>query len=274
MLSIYAKEQPAFFQAAMESVQKQSWPPDQIVLVCDGPLTPELENVINEIARDTGDRLHIIRRPRNEGLGPALNAGLSECRHDFVARMDTDDIACPQRCEKQLAFMRKNELDLCSGTVWEFTDSITHLEGCRQLPQEHAELLRYAKRRNPMNHPCVMFRKQAVEKAGGYRHMPFFEDYDVWVRMIQTGAKLGNSPEIFGYMRAGGDMYRRRGGVAYCRSINRFFKELKDSGFISYRQYMENLALRYAVSLLPNRLREIFYKRTLRGCAKGRRNDG
>lgn len=264
LMSIYAREKPAFFLAAMESIRNQTLPPDEIVLVCDGALTKELETAIAQAAIRFHDQLKIIRLENHVGLGAALNEGLKACHNEYVARMDTDDIACPDRCERQLSYMLQNNLSLCSGTIAEFYDDPNRITSLRRLPEGHDALVQFAKRRNPMNHPCTMFQKTSVEAVGGYRNMMLFEDYDLWVRMIQNGAKLGNCPWVLTLMRTGAGMYGRRGGRDYCRCIFRFFDSLYKNKFITRREFLENVMLRCAVSLTPVRLRSLFYRNVLR----------
>ena len=104
LMSVYAKENAAYFSDAVESMLHQSCPPDQFVLVCDGPLTPGLDEAIQRFtASRDGGLFRVLRLPENVGLGRALQAGLPLCDHDLVARMDSDDLALPLRKEHQLA---------------------------------------------------------------------------------------------------------------------------------------------------------------------------
>ena len=125
--------------------------------------------------------------------------------------MDSDDIACKDRCEKQLRVLEEG-IDIVSGTVVEFEKDILHCKAKRTLPLSKEEILKFAGRRNPFNHPCVMYRKEAVEKAGGYQHIYLFEDYYLWVRMLRKGCKGYNVQEVILDMRTGNGMYDRRGG--------------------------------------------------------------
>lgn len=264
LMSVYAKENPIFFREAMASVLEQTLVPNQIVLVCDGPLTEELNRAALDMQAAIQDRLLIIRLKKNSGLGIALNEGIKHCTNEYIARMDTDDLARPDRFEKQIAFMSEHELDLCSGTVQEFSGQRENRTGIRKLPITHEEIVRYAKRRNPMNHPAVMMKKDAVEAAGGYRHMPLFEDYDLWIRMLQSGAKAGNLRDVLLDMRSGKGMYQRRGGVAYLKNTSQFFENLYLSGFISKFIYCQNVLIRSVVSVVPNVVRAFIYQKMLR----------
>ena len=99
LMSVYAKERPEFLRLSTESMLAQTVKTNNFVLVCDGPLTPELDAIVAELQQKHGDLFHVIRLETNQGLAHALNRGLRECKNELVARMDSDDIAVPDRCE-------------------------------------------------------------------------------------------------------------------------------------------------------------------------------
>ena len=127
--------------------------------------------------------------------------------------MDTDDIAMPERFEKQLAVFKKYpDIDVVGAWINEFEDNVSNIKSVRKLPELPDDIRQFAKRRNPINHPVVMFRKSAVLAAGGYRHFPLFEDYYLWIRMLMNGAKFYNIQESLLYFRFSPEMFKRRGG--------------------------------------------------------------
>ena len=103
LISVYKKERPEYLHAALKSMTGQSWRPSEIVLVFDGPLTTELAADLEDI--EFQGLLKTVRREQNAGLGAALAKGLPECSCEWVARMDSDDIAASDRCEKQLRYL-------------------------------------------------------------------------------------------------------------------------------------------------------------------------
>lgn len=262
LMSVYKAENPDHLNESIESIMAQTMPPQEFVLVCDGPLSNDLDSVIEKYQHNFPDRMRILRLKENRGLGVALNEGLRVCQNEWIVRMDSDDIAFVDRCEKQIKFAKENMLDVSSAWVKEF-DNDRRVSGLRKVPASH-KIEIYAHKRNPMNHPCVIYRKSQLVKVGGYRDIPKFEDYDLWVRMLQNGAKMGNIQEPLLYMRAGEDLYRRRAGLKYCRDIMRFWREMRRIGFSSRREYAFNVFSRCTVSLLPNRVRQIIYKQRLR----------
>ena len=161
LLSLYAKESPTFLASSLDSIFHQTLLPDEIILVKDGPLTVELDAIVSDYAARY-PILKVIPLPQNQGLGKALNEGLKHCSYDIVARMDTDDISKPDRFEKQIAVFRKHpELDLVGAWIDEFEEDIHHVISTRKLPERHEDVMSYATRRNPINHPVVMFSASA-----------------------------------------------------------------------------------------------------------------
>ncbi|MDO4265803.1 MAG: glycosyltransferase [Eubacteriales bacterium] len=265
LMPVYKGENAACFRVALESMLKQSVAPAEIVLVCDGPLTEELEKELETFQVCIPELLHLVRLPENQGIGKALAAGVQECSCELIARMDSDDIALPERCELQLeAFRNSTKLSLCSGTIAEFREDPQKTEALRCLPETQTEILRYAKRRNPMNHMAVMMRRSAVLAAGNYHDVKGAEDYDLWVRMLQNGAEAENLPQVLVYARIGNGMIARRGGIAYIRSAIALQQSFLKSGFISYPEFLTNCLIRIGIGLMPNGFRERFYRRNLR----------
>ena len=264
LMSVYYKEKAEYLRTAMESMWNQTIPTDDFVLVCDGPLTQELDHVIKDMEQ-AHPELHIIRLEENKGLGNALNIGIRQCKNELVARMDSDDISRANRCEKQLSvFSLFPEISICSGTVEEFSESRSRVEARRVLPEKQEDILAFAKKRNPFNHPCVMYKKSDVEAAGSYQVFYRVEDYYLWIRMLRMGFEGYNIQEPLLWMRAGSDMYKRRGGWKFAQSQIKLFRYMKDTSFINGRQYAENIVLRCAASVIPNALREKAFKMFVR----------
>lgn len=265
LMSVYKKEKPMFLRAAMDSIWNQTVATDDFVLVCDGPLTDALNEVVSDMEAAHCGTLHVVRLEKNGGLGNALNIGIQQCRNELVARMDSDDISRPDRCERQLAvFAEHPDVSICSGIVEEFTTSPAIIEAKRVPPETQEEILAFARKRNPFNHPCVMYKKSAVEAAGGYQDFYLLEDYYLWVRMLMAGNQGYNLQEPLLWMRAGSDMYKRRAGWKYAKTQARLFRFMKDRGFIGNAQYIKSCMIRSGSSLAPNWLREIMFKTVLR----------
>lgn len=265
LMSVYYKENSEYLKQAIESIQAQTFPTDDFVLVCDGPLNQELDSVIKKKQQKMKNILNVVRLKKNAGLGNALNKGIQQCKNELVARMDSDDISYPDRCEKQLmVFNTYPEISVCSGIVEEFATNPKVVESRRVPPETQEEIREFAKVRNPFNHPCVMYKKPDVEAVGSYKDFYLLEDYYLWVRMIMAGYQGYNLQEPLLHMRAGTDMYMRRGGLKYAKTQEKLFRFMKNNGFISKGQYIKNCVIRGESSLAPNWLRKFVFEKVLR----------
>ncbi len=269
LMSVYRKEQASYFKQSILSMLRQSVPPDDFVIVCDGPLTKDLDAVIHEFTQICPNLFQIIRLAENRGLGIALQEGLAVCRHDLVARMDSDDISTPKRCEKQLAVFAEKDAAIVGGNIAEFTEEISFGETpraarVRKVPETNEEIRQFARRRNPFNHPSVMLRRSAVQKAGGYKDCKGFEDYYLWVRMLGMGMTGYNIQEILVYMRTDAGMYERRGSLSYAFLGLRARWRIHRTGYSGIADFLVSAGGQIAMSLVPVRLRTYFYGKFLR----------
>ena len=257
LMSIYFKENPDFFRLAIDSMIHQTITPDEIVLVEDGPLTSELYDVIEEYVVKYPNLIQIISFEKNLGLGLALNKGLEKCRNELVARMDTDDISRPDRCELQLLFFMKNpECSILGGQIEEFILSPDEVVGKRLVPETDAELKCYIKKRCPFNHMTVMFKKTAVLEAGNYQDWFWNEDYFLWIRMALNNYFFANLPETLVKVRVGKEMYSRRGGEKYFKSEVAIQRLMLEKGMINRLTFFDNCLKRFILQkMLPNTIR-------------------
>lgn len=264
LISVYKQEHSSYLTSCFDSIYRQSLKPTEIILVEDGPLTPELYDAIaNEKKRF--DNIISIKLAVNGGLGAALNAGMQHCHYDLIARMDTDDICHPQRFEKQVSFMQMHpEIDVLSSWIDEFDTTPDHIVSTRKIPETSEEIRVFGKIRNPINHPAVIFRKQAVTAVGGYQPFPLFEDYFLWARMLHRGAHFYNIQQPLLLFRRSPEMIRRRGGVKYAKSEVKFQLALYKLGYISYFRMIKNILIRYGIRIVPNNIRNWFYHHFLR----------
>ena len=265
LISVYDKEVPDFLRQSLDSVFNQTLTPNEVVIVEDGKLNDGLLSVINEI-KAKHDIIKIVPIEHNGGLGNALNIGLKHCSNEIIARMDSDDISKPNRFEKQVAEFEKDPaLDVISSWMEEFIhDPNETSKIIKKVPENNDEIFKFAKNRNPINHPTAMFKKSKVEECGGYQKFYLFEDYYLWTRMLKNGCKFKNRQESLLYFRTTNDTYSRRGGLTYLKSeikLQLFMHKIK---YINTVELIENIAIRSAVRLMPNNIGAFFYKRLLR----------
>lgn len=265
LMSVYKKENAEYFKQAMDSVINQTLKPEQIVLVRDGEVPELLQQTIDEYLQNYSELFTYVPIEQNGGLGSALNLGLTYCRNELVARMDTDDICVPDRFEKQVAFFKENpEIDIVGGNIAEFSESIEKIIDYRVVPKTQDEISKRIKTRSPLNHVTVMFKKTAVLNAGNYQPFHFVEDWYLWIRMYLSNYKFGNLDENLCFVRVT-DMSDRRGGYKYYKSLKEILKYMREKKMISYFSYTKSKMIRFGQTvLLPNKLRAWAYKIFLR----------
>ncbi|MBO5476572.1 MAG: glycosyltransferase [Clostridia bacterium] len=269
LMSVYYKENPEWLDLAINSMLNQTILTNDFVIIKDGPLTNELDDVINKYLLKYPNLFNIVALEKNVGLGAALKIGVEKCKNEWIARMDSDDYSIPTRCEKQLKRIIENpNLDIVGSCIAEFEDNIDNIRAYRILPENNEEILNFSKKRNPFGHPSVMLKKSKVIEAGNYESWHLCEDYELWVRMIENGAKCYNFKENLVYMRVNDNFYKRRGGIKYLKSILKLKTHLYRKRFFSFKQYFISSAAHIFICLLPNKIRVILYKKILRKSVK------
>lgn len=261
LISLYVKEKPDFLRLAIDSMLNQTVKPDEIVIVEDGPLNDELYAVLDEYK----GKISRIRNEKNLGLGRALNVGLKACRNELVARMDTDDISKPNRCEKQLKrFAERPELAIIGAWVDEFTVSPEQVVSTRVVPTDSDAIYNFAKKRSAFNHPVVMYRKSKVLEQGGYADMRRNQDVDLFGRMLFAGNKAENIGESLLWFRSNDDLAKRRKGWentwSYIDTIRRFW----EMGYSSFTDFAIIAVAQTGMYLMPVKLQHWVYKTFLR----------
>ena len=265
LMGVYHKDNPSWFKQSIESVINQSTPPDEFIILEDGKLTDELENVV--LSYEGKNNIRIIRFDENRGLGPVLADGVNLATNDLIARMDADDICAEGRFKKQLeVFGNNSNLCIVGGAVTEFTgDSIDNVISARTMPETNEEIYGYAHKRNPFAHPTVMFKKETILKAGNYRKCELFEDYDLWVRVLKNNNECYNIPQTLVYMRVNESFYKRRGGIKYIKKIIKFkYRLYKEEHFYSFPQFLFGAIGHAIVALVPSGIKKTIYLKYLR----------
>ena len=263
LISIYHKENPVWFREALDCVFAQTVQPSEIVLVEDGALPPEVYAVIDGYKRKY-PIFNIVKNETNLGLGLALSNGVIATKNDIIARMDTDDIAMPDRLEKEEAYMEAHpEVDVVGGAIREFNDEGT-IDRVKNMPKTQEEILEYVKVRNPLNHMTVMYRKDSILKAGNYKHFPFLEDYSLWSRMLSQGYQFRNMEDILVRARTSMELVKRRSGWDYYKDFQKLRKQQHELGITNTFEYIKAQVGTFVVLMMPGWMKEYSYKRFLR----------
>jgi glycosyltransferase involved in cell wall biosynthesis len=265
-ICVYGKDNADHFKIAMESIINQTTPPNEIILVVDGPIPDPIQKVIHRI-QNKCEHLKVVYLKNNVGHGEARRTGIDQCQHNLIAIMDADDICVPDRFEQQIQYFRKEAgLSVVGGNIVEFVDDINNTVGIRKVPEEDSDIKQYLKKRCPFNQVTVMFKKNDVIEAGGYTDWYCNEDYYLWIRMMQKGFKFRNINGILCYVRVGSDMYQRRGGWHYFKSEAKLQKYMLKNKIISFRRYLFNISIRFILQVLMfNSLRGFLFKKFARG---------
>lgn len=256
--SVYKNDNPEYLKVALDSLLvNQIVKPTEIVLVQDGPVPEETSRVLQDYIDNYGESFLLIKLEKNGGLGNALKIGVENAKYDIIARMDSDDIAAPDRFEKQIAYLEGHpECDIVGGQITEFIGGPSNIVGRREVPLDNEDIYRYMKSRCAFNHPTVMFRKSAVLSVGNYKDWFWNEDYYLWIRMMMNGCVMANLPDVLVNMRSGLDQYSRRGGKRYFDSEIGIKKLMLDNGLITKSEYLINYIERFIIQLLlPNSVR-------------------
>ncbi len=262
-MCVYGGDNAEHFALALESILNNTLPPSEIVLVVDGPVKPELNAVIENYEKNK--IFKIIRFPKNRGHGEARRVGLENTSNSLVAIMDADDIAAPDRFIKEVTAIVEHGADVVGGQITEFIDEPNNIVGKRTVPLNDTEIKEYLKSRCPMNLVTVMFKKEAVQKAGGFIDFYCEEDYFLWVRMTQQNMTFYNLPDVLVNVRVGSEMYNRRGGIKYFLSERKLQKYMLKNKIIGIFKYLKNVFIRFILQvLMPNKLRGFIFKKFAR----------
>lgn len=264
LMSVYAKDRPDWLEAAFQSMASQTCPPNEMVIIEDGPLTDALYAMLDNLAAQCEIPVRRVAICVCGGLGNALRLGVIECRCEWIARMDADDIAAPERCEAQLAAAQANNADIVGCDCNEFIETAEICENRRVFPETHKELVRFSRRRTPFCHSAVMMKRRAVLDAGNYRDERLLEDYDLFVRMLMNGAIGYTVKRVLFYIRVSRDFFNRRSGWQYTKRLLQFNARLLRIGWMRPTDFLMRSAGNLLVGLAPSGLREAIYKKVLR----------
>lgn len=270
LMSVYDKEKPEYLTQSVESMLNQTARPEQFVLVMDGVLNEGLYAVIAGFKKQNPQLFTVVKIKRNVGLGRALDCGLKYCRNELVARMDSDDISLPQRCEKELLEFEKDpELAIVGTNLDEFWDDPSDVKCSRIVPSEPEEIRKKIGRIQPFNHPTVMYKKSEVMRCGGYGKMKRKQDRDLFSRMINMGCKARNINESLLLFRSDANSYKRRKSWAYCKSTIDVTRAIYSRGHCSFGDLVYVTAGQLAFFLMPTPIMKFVSDKLLRKPVRG-----
>lgn len=265
LMPVYAKENPEFFNKAIGSIVNQTLKPEQIVIVKDGPLTLNLDNVINSYIQKYGELFTVVSLEKNVGQGFARNAGIKACRNNYIALMDSDDIALPNRFEVQLKYLLENpEIDCIGSYITEFDDDEARPTCKKVVPINHEEIFKFGKWRSPLCNMTVVFKKDKIESVGLYNGFSFGEDWYLFAKMLMAGMKFYNIPEVLVNVRGGSSMLAKRIGLNRIKQETNLFILFYKMGYINLYECVRNIVLKFLLRIIPTFLRKFIYDNFLR----------
>ena len=268
LMSVYGKDSAEDFKEALKSVTlTQTKKPKQVVIVQDGIVPSSIDEIIDDIKNQTSEiEITVLKKETNQGLASALNSGLSLCKYDWIARMDSDDISVADRFEKQIAFIESNmDVAVLGGAIAEFENEIGDIQSERHVELIHEEITRMAKSRTPMNHVSVMYLKSAVLAVGGYSEdFGKLEDYKLWVDLIAAGYKLANIDDIVVNVRVGKGFIERRSNKREIQDWDMLQTYLLKNNMITKRKAWVNKLYIRVFIYMPAWMKKIAYKTILR----------
>lgn len=264
LIPVYYKEKPEYFSEALASVINQTLKPNEIVVVKDGPLTEDLEEVLSKYDIDNPGLFKVVALETNQGRGIAAAEGVKNCSYELIARMDSDDISRSDRFEKQVReFQRDQNIDICGSQIAEFENDISNIISYRRVPLIDADIKKYQRMRSAFNHPSVMFKKASALKAGNYESSLFMEDALLYVKMFISGANGCNIDEPLVFCRISREMYLRRGGWDYFKNYKSTRRKIYKIGYITVLEYYYSIFLHFALAIMPNEIRGKIYRKVL-----------
>ena len=263
LLPVYRGDRADFLRRSLASVTvEQTLPPDEVLIVRDGPVPGELDDVLAAARRGElsgGVPVRVLELAENAGLALALDAGLEHVAHEVVARQDADDISVPERFATQLPLLAAG-YDLIGSAIREFSEETDTGGVVRRQPADPERIRRAMTLRDPFNHPSVVYRASAVRAAGGYEPLDLMEDYWLFARMIRDGVRATNVPDVLVRYRVGAGAYARRGGGRLLHSELELQARMHRAGITTTAQYVRNIAVRAGYRLVPTGVRRTAYR--------------
>uniref|UniRef100_UPI0025F79E3A glycosyltransferase n=1 Tax=uncultured Actinomyces sp. TaxID=249061 RepID=UPI0025F79E3A len=271
LLPVYRGDCADFLRRSLASVTvEQTLPPDEVLIVRDGPVPGELDDVLAAARRGElsgGVPVRVLELAENAGLALALDAGLEHVAHEVVARQDADDISVPERFATQLPLLAAG-YDLIGSAIREFSEETDTGGVVRRQPADPERIRRAMTLRDPFNHPSVVYRASAVRAAGGYEPLDLMEDYWLFARMIRDGVRATNVPDVLVRYRVGAGAYARRGGGRLLHSELELQARMHRAGITTTAQYVRNIAVRAGYRLVPTGVRRTAYRTAQRALLK------
>jgi glycosyltransferase involved in cell wall biosynthesis len=268
-ICVYNKDDIQYFKEALDSIINQTLQPNQIVLVVDGIINNDLQNIIykfNILCFKEKIEFDIKYLIHNVGHGKARKISIEKAKYELIALMDADDICRYDRFEKQIQkFKEDYNLSIVGGQIMEINHNTKKEISKRIVPNYDKDIKEYIKSRCPFNQMTVMLKKNDVMNVGNYVDFYHNEDYYLWVRMYIEGYNFYNLPDILVDVRINDEFYGRRGGLKYFLSEFKLQRIMYKNSIISLHQFIFNLTVRFILQVvLTDNIRGFIFKKLAR----------
>jgi glycosyltransferase involved in cell wall biosynthesis len=267
-MPVYAGVECRFLARALDSVLDQTRPPDETVIVEDGPLPRSHRGILDRYAQRQ-PRVVRVRLESNQGAGVANQVGLASASGEWIVKADADDVNMPHRIETQLEAVIRSGVDVCGSSMLEFAADERDVVSVRRMPLTHREIGSRLRWNNPINHPTAFYRREAALEAGGYPPWRYMQDYALFARMFARGAQMENLDEALVLFRSSAAVTGRRRSVIVRRLEWDLQRELRALGLVGAPRMLGNLCWRSAFRMLPSSLVTVVSRRVLARAVAG-----
>ena len=253
-MCVYGGDNSWWFEQSLDSVYSQTLPPTEVVLVVDGPIPDSIERVIGQFSKNYKN-LRVIRLSENKGHGIARDKCVANCKYDYIAIADSDDLNEPNRFETEMkCFLNNEELSVVGSLHSTFVEDNYEIISVSSRPEHNEDIVKNLKKMCPVTQATVMFKKDIYNKSGGYIDWYCAEDYYLWIRMFESGGVFYNCQKPLVRVRTSMNQYSRRGGWKYFKSTSLISVYMYKKGIISLWRVVANVLPRFILQVIcpPN----------------------
>lgn len=190
LMSTY-REEAYMLKESIESILNQTYKDFELIILLDDPNNETHKKIIQEYERED-DRIHFYINEKNMGLTATLNKAIPLAQGEWIARMDADDIAYPDRFEKQLEYATKNDYDLIGGCMQMIDEDGKAIYSIQKIPTNYEKIKKGLKYGTCLAHPTWFGKKEVFLSMNGYRNVPYCEDSDFILRTVLKGYRVSN----------------------------------------------------------------------------------
>ncbi len=246
------------FNLALKSVTlDQIKKPDEVVIVLDGDVSTEITQILDTTFKQIHIKHQIVKNKKQMGLAYSLNHGLEFCTKEWIARMDADDIALPERFATQMSFLSSNpSIAVLGSSIREFGDLIDERD--KIAITDSKQIKQSLKFRNPINHPTCIFNRLKVQSVGGYPNLEKNQDYGLWLTLVAEGYELANIDTVLLKFRITKNFFSKR-GLRLLKHDLKILSLQRKLGFISTLMMIFMIIIRVVFRSLPTQILKLVY---------------